>query len=74
MQGEARHPKNEQAAWTVLATDSELATGQVAKVSVLSRRSSGLRRVVSFALAGETLSLTQGVAELERMQTLYRHV
>ena len=44
----------------------------MAKVSVLSWRSGRLRRVVSSALAVEALSQTQGVAELEWMQTLFR--
>ena len=44
------------AAWLVLGTDSELATGRMAKVSVLSWRSSRLRRVVSSTSAGETRS------------------
>ena len=46
----------------------------MAKVSVLSWRSGRLRRVVSSALAVEALSQTQGVAELEWMQTLFRDV
>ena len=61
-----------QVARLVLETDSELATGPMAKFGVPSWRSS--RRMVSSTLAGETLFLTQGVAELEWMQTLYRHV
>ena len=44
----------------------------MAKVSVLSWRSSPLRRVVSSALAVEALSQTQGMAELEWTQNPFR--
>ena len=37
-------------------------------------RSSRLRRVVASTLAGETLALTQGVAELEWVQALFRDI
>ena len=53
-----------QAAWMVMATDKDLSAGISAKVSVIAWRSSRLRRVVASTLAGETLALTQGVAEL----------
>ena len=54
-----------QAAWMVMATEKDLAAGISAKVSVIAWRSSRLRRVVASTRAGETLALTQGVAELE---------
>ena len=63
-----------QAAWLVMAASRRLSEGVTTKASLLSWRSSRLRRVVASTLAGETLSLTQGVAELEWMQTLFRDV
>ena len=58
----------------VMATEKDLAAGISAKVSVLAWRSSRLRRVVASTLAGETLALTQGVAELEWVQALFRDI
>ena len=48
--------------------------GRSHRFSMLSWRSSGLRRVVSSTLLGESLSLTPGVAEFQWEQTLCRDV
>ncbi len=54
-----------QGAWLVVASDEELAKGEKARVSVLSWRSTRLKRVVASTLAGEVLSLSAALAEAE---------
>ena len=63
-----------QGAWMILATNGSLAQGDSAPTSILSWRSSKLRRRVSSTLAGETLALSAAIAEVEWFQSLLRDV
>ena len=63
-----------QGAWQVMARDKELMTGQNARVSPLSWRSTRVKRVVASTLAGETLALSASLAEMEWLQVLYRDI
>eukprot|EP00959_Pyramimonas_sp_CCMP1952_P242270 5063782-Pyramimonas_sp.AAC.1 len=63
-----------QGAWMVLAADADVLSNQAVKASMLSWRSSKLRRKVPSTLAGETQALSAAVAEVEFLQILYRDV
>ena len=63
-----------QGAWLVLSSERGLADGDLSRVSPMAWRSSRLRRVVSSTLAGETLALCQGVAEMEWLQAIWQDV
>ena len=61
-----------QGAWIVLASDLLPAHDLKINVSVLSWRSSKLKRRVTSTMAGETLSMSQCIGEVEWMQIFYR--
>lgn len=61
-----------QGAWLILASDAMPSHDKKVKVSVLSWRSSKLKRRVTSTMSGETLSLSQCLGELEWMQIFYR--
>ena len=63
-----------QGAWVILASDRMPSASQKTKVSVLSWRSSKLKRRVSSTLAGEALSFSQALAEVEWLQLMIRDV
>jgi hypothetical protein len=61
-----------QGAWLVLASDLLPAHDLRINVSVLSWRSTKLKRRVTSTMAGETLSMSQCLGEVEWMQIFYR--
>eukprot|EP00434_Breviolum_minutum_P029882 symbB.v1.2.026423.t1/scaffold2638.1/size74318/2 len=61
-----------QGAWLILASDAMPSHDKKVRVSVLSWRSSKLKRRVTSTMSGETLSLSQCLGELEWMQIFYR--
>ena len=63
-----------QGAWLVLASNLLPAHDQKIKVSVLSWRSSKLKRRVTSTMASETLSLSQCLGEIEWLQIFYRDI
>ena len=63
-----------QGAWVIFASDRMPSASQKVKVSTLSWRSSKLKRRVSSTLAGETLSFSQGLSEIEWLQVMFRDV
>ena len=63
-----------QGAWVILASDRMPSASQKTKVSILSWRSSKLKRRVSSTLAGEALSFSQALAEVEWLQLMIRDV
>ena len=63
-----------QGAWIAMIADSALLAGQPAKASLISWRSTRVKRVVASTLAGETLALSASLAEIEWLQVLFRDV
>ena len=63
-----------QGAWVILASDKMPSASQRSRVSILSWRSSKLKRRVSSTLAGEALSFSQALAEVEWLQLMIRDV
>ena len=63
-----------QGAWIIMASDRMPAANVKAKVSVLSWRSSKLKRRVGSTLGGEALAFSQALGELEWLQILFRDV
>ena len=63
-----------QGVWLVFSSERDLVDGDLSRVSPMAWRSSRLRRVVSSTLAGETLALCQGVAEMEWLQAIWQDV
>ena len=63
-----------QGSWIILGSDRVPTHDQQLKVSVLSWRSTKLRRRVTSTLASETLAFSQCLGEIEWMQVLYRDV
>ena len=63
-----------QGAWMILAAGPGISDGVKTPVSVLSWKSTKLRRRVSSTLAGETLALSAAIAEVEWVQWLLRDV
>ena len=63
-----------QGAWVILASDRMPSASQRVKVSVLSWRSSKLRRRVSSTLASEALAFNQALAEVEWIQLIIRDI
>ena len=63
-----------QGAWVILASDRLPSASQKTKVSILSWRSSKLKRRVSSTLAGEALSFSQALAEVEWLQLMIRDI
>ena len=63
-----------QGAWVILAANRMPSASQKTKVSVLSWRSSKLKRRVSSTLAGEALSFSQALSEVEWIQLMIRDV
>ena len=61
-------------AWLARAADSEIRQNRRARVSLLSWRSSRLKRVVASAGAAEALSLSAAVAEAQWLQVLWRNL
>ncbi|CAE7436187.1 RE1 [Symbiodinium necroappetens] len=61
-----------QASWLVLASDKVPTHDEHLRVSVLSWRSTKLKRRVTSTLASETLAFSQCLGEIEWMQVLYR--
>ena len=61
-----------QGAWLILASDAMPSHDKKIKVSILSWRSSKLKRRVTSTMSGETLSLSLCLGELEWMQIFYR--
>ena len=63
-----------QGAWVILASDRMPSANHKAKVSILSWRSSKLKRRVSSTLAGEALAFSQALSEVEWLQLMIRDV
>ena len=63
-----------QGAWIILGADSMPSASKKIKVSVLSWRSTKLRRKVPSTLAGEALSFSQSLGEVEWFQIMFRDV
>ncbi|CAE7224945.1 RE2 [Symbiodinium sp. CCMP2592] len=63
-----------QGSWLVLASDKLPAHDEHLRVSVLSWRSTKLKRRVTSTLASETLAFSQCLGEIEWMQVLYRDI
>ena len=63
-----------QGAWVVLAAEKIPAANRPVKVSVLSWRSSKLKRRVASTLASEALAFDQALGELEWLQIMFRDV
>ena len=57
-----------------MLADRGLLKGEAARVSLISWRSTRVKRVVASTLAGETLALSASIAELEWLQILFRDV
>ena len=63
-----------QGAWIVLGSDTIPSASHKTKVSVLSWRSTKLRRKISSTLAAETLAFSQSLSQVEWFQVLFRDV
>lgn len=63
-----------QGAWVILAAERIPAANKPVKVSVLSWRSSKLKRRVASTLASEALAFDQALGELEWLQIMFRDV
>jgi len=63
-----------QGAWVIFASDRIPSHSGKVKVSTLSWRSSKLKRRVSSTLAGEALSFSQALSEVEYLQIMFRDV
>ena len=63
-----------QGAWIILGADSMPSASRKIKVSVLSWRSTKLRRKVPSTLAGEALAFSQSLGEIEWFQILFRDI
>ncbi len=63
-----------QGAWIIMASDQFPAANAKVRVSVLSWRSSKLKRRVGSTLGGEALAFSQALSELEWLQILHRDV
>ena len=63
-----------QGSWLVLASDRVPTHDEHLRVSVLSWRSTKLKRRVTSTLASETLAFSQCLGEIEWMQVLYRDI
>ena len=61
-----------QGAWVILATGSMPSASTHIKASVLSWRSSKLKRRVASTLGGEALAFSQALGELEWLQIMFR--
>ncbi len=67
-------PDTVQGAWVIMASDSLPAANSRVKVSILSWRSSKLKRRVSSTLAGEALAFSQALGEMEWLQVMVRDI
>ena len=65
---------NVQGAWLILAAERVPSASSKTKVSILSWRSSKLKRRVSSTLASEALAFSQALGELEWLQIMFRDV
>ena len=65
---------NVQGAWVIMAAGRMPSASQNTKVSILSWRSSKLRRRVASTLASEALAFSQALAEVEWVQIMIRDV
>ena len=63
-----------QGAWVIMAADQLPSASKRIRISVLSWRSSKLKRRVSSTLAGEALSFSQALGEVEWLQVMFRDV
>ena len=63
-----------QGAWIVMASDQMPSANSKVKVSVLTWRSSKLRRRVSSTLGGEALAFSQALGELEWLQIMFHDI
>ena len=63
-----------QGAWVIMAADRLPSASQRTKVSILSWRSSKLRRKVASTLASETLAFSQSLGEVEWIQIMIRDI
>ena len=63
-----------QGAWVILATGSLPSASHGRKASILSWRSSKIKRRVASTLAGEALAFSQALGELEWLQVMFRDV
>lgn len=63
-----------QGAWVIMAADQLPSASKRIKISILSWRSSKLKRRVSSTLAGEALSFSQALGEVEWLQVMFRDV
>ena len=65
---------NVQGAWIIMAADRLPSANQRIKVSILSWRSSKLRRRVASTLASEALAFSQSLSEVEWIQIMIRDI
>ena len=63
-----------QGAWLILGADTMPSASKKIKVSVLSWRSTKLRRKVPSTLAGEALAFSQSLGEVEWFQIMFRDI
>lgn len=63
-----------QGAWVILAADRVPSASNKTKVSILSWRSTKLRRRVTSTLASEALAFSQALGELEWLQVMFNDV
>lgn len=63
-----------QGACVIMASDTMPSASHKAKVSILSRRSSKLKRRVSSTSAGEALAFSQALGEMEWLQIMFRDI
>ena len=63
-----------QGAWLIMASDQMPSANVKARVSILTWRSSKLRRRVSSTLGGEALAFSQALGELEWLQIMFRDI
>ena len=63
-----------QGAWVIMASDRMPSASHRARVSILSWRSAKLKRRVSSTLAGEALSFSQALGEMEWLQVMFRDI
>ena len=63
-----------QGAWVIMASNELPAADRKSKVSILSWRSTKLKRRVSSTLAGEALSFSQSLGEMEWLQVMFRDI
>ena len=63
-----------QGAWVIMAAEENPSASRKTKVSVLSWRSTKLRRRVASTLAAEALAFSQSLGEMEWLQIMFRDV